>query len=131
MWRGGLALRTQLGPHSYHIPRFGIVLIIAATLTFAVGFVFLIRSPFRMSLPERLFRLVWLGPAGRAFVRIAGAGVVRKGDEAAMTPRTTTTRGSAPPPVIKVSSGVAAERVASLESRVAELERWRSGADRA
>jgi hypothetical protein len=34
-----------------------------------VGFILLVRSPFRAPIGERLFRRVWLGPFGRWFIR--------------------------------------------------------------
>jgi hypothetical protein len=98
---------------------------------FGIGVVLLARSPFRMSLPERLFRLVWLGPIGRGFVRLAGSGVARSAAAAEVTPvRPVVPRFTARQPSAKIDHGVPADRVANLESRVAALEKWRSGADR-
>lgn len=130
MWRVALAVRKQLGPHQYYIPVFGIWLVIIGTVMFGVGAVLLIRSPFRMSLPERLFRLVWLGPIGRGFVRLAGRGLARAASPAAVTSVHATAPLSAERrPGAKIDGAAAGDRVAQLESRVAELEQWRRHAD--
>lgn len=132
MWRGALALRTKLGPRQYHTPIPGIILVVSGTITLGIGVVLLVRSPFRMSLSERLFRLVWLGPIGRAFVRVAGSGVARSTAAATVTPaRPVVPHPTVRQPSVKVDNGAPADRVANLELRVTELEKWRTGADRA
>jgi eukaryotic-like serine/threonine-protein kinase len=87
------------------------------------------RSPFRMPVGERLFRLVWLGPVGRSFLEFSGRGVERRATG------TTLPRSTGPQPVTKPSPPSQSrqrpdppDRIASLEERVAALERWRSGA---
>jgi serine/threonine-protein kinase len=103
------------------------------------------RSPFRMPIEERMFRLVWLGPLGRGFIRVSARGVAKR---ATGTTMPGSTRGSAAPaaraslppnPPAQASTGptaprrpitpVPGERVAALEARVAALERWRNGTD--
>ena len=98
-----------------------------------VSILLLGRSPFRMPLGERLFRLVWLGPPGRAFIRYSSRGVAPRsaGSGAGLTrpPRGTATsspaRGVVPAPVSIAPPPL--DRVASLEARVTALERWRDG----
>ena len=92
------------------------------------------RSPFRMPLGERMFRLVWLGPIGRGFIRVSSRGVARRatGTAAASVPPIPARPGNAPGPGGAVAQRVeqpamAADRVALLEARVAALERWRDG----
>jgi hypothetical protein len=110
-------------------------LFMAATGLSLLGVSFLLfsRSPFRMPIGERLFRLIWLGPIGRGFLRFSARGVAKR-------PVGSTVPGvTAPAPPARVSSSngsgktkraitpVPSERVASLEARVAALERWREG----
>ncbi|MDB4877369.1 MAG: putative serine/threonine protein kinase [Gemmatimonadetes bacterium] len=134
MFVGGLSFRIQRdGGYATPIP--GIILIFSGTILLGISAVLLLRSPFRMPVGERLFRLVWLGPLGRGFARLAGRGIARgSGAGSLSAANVTVTRGSSgrraaragpvPSPV-----GVAApDRVAGLEARVAELERWRSNA---
>jgi hypothetical protein len=129
MWRGAFALRTTIGPHNHSITPFGVFLLLAGTITFGVGGVLVLRSPFRMPVSERLFRLVWLGPVGRAFVRLAGRGIRRRAAADIATPaRPVMPSVSERKADVAVDRGVGADRVASLESRVTELERWRNSA---
>ena len=92
------------------------------------------RSPFRMPLGERMFRLVWLGPVGRGFIRVSSRGVARRatGTTAPSVPPIPARHGNALGPdgagaQRAEQPAMAADRVASLEARVAALERWRDG----
>ena len=100
-----------------------------------VSFLLLARSPFRMPVGERLFRIVWLGPLGRGFIRFSSRGVAKRAVG-------TTLPGATSPSVSQLatspkSNGAAtgrrpitpapADRVAALEARIAALERWREG----
>jgi serine/threonine-protein kinase len=110
-------------------------LVMAATglSLLGVSFLLLARSPFRMPVGERLFRVLWLGPPGRAFIRFSSRGVDRRSGgktapsgvrvQTPFTPSTTTI----PPVPPRAEATVPADRVASLETRVAALERWRDG----
>jgi len=97
-----------------------------------VSFLLLARSPFRMPPGERLFRLVWLGPPGRWFVRISSRGVAPRtpGTTAPGLPRVSadvgSTRRGAGPAV--AATATPTDRMRSLEARVTALERWRDGA---
>ena len=97
---------------------------------FGVAFLLLARSPFRMPVGERMFRLVWLGPLGEAFLKFSARGVEKR-------PTGTTIPGAngppavtrpPPPPVASSPRPAKPDRMASLEERVAALERWRNGA---
>jgi serine/threonine-protein kinase len=88
------------------------------------------RSPFRMPVDERMFRLIWLGPVGRGFIRFSSRGVAKSGtgstvpgvtSPVAVPPRTS--NGSSNPK--RAVTPVPGDRVASLEARIAALERWR------
>ena len=108
---------------------YGGLLLIAGSL------VLLSRSPFSMSPGERAFRLIWLGPIGRAFMRIGARSVgsrKRDGD----TPRTGIVSPEqsraivAPPSVAPVAAPVGglvpvAPSIAALDARVKALEQWR------
>jgi serine/threonine-protein kinase len=100
-----------------------------------VSFILFARSPFRMPIGERLFRVVWLGPPGRAFITLSSRGVVRGKTGATMPGVTRASPGAAstaarrtsvaPPPTPVVAPPT--DHVASLEARIAALERWRDG----
>jgi hypothetical protein len=99
-----------------------------------VSFLLLARSPFRMPVGERMFRLVWLGPIGRAFVRLSSRGVPHRatGTTAPSVAPVPTRPGDALGPGAAglqrtEQPAKAVDRVESLEARVAALERWRDG----
>jgi serine/threonine-protein kinase len=103
----------------------------------AVSFVLFARSPFRMPVDERMYRLVWLGPIGRAFLWLSTRGVGGRPPTAARSPatqdRARTRRRSADgvplaPPADPAAPPLPKDGIASLEARVAALERWRDGA---
>jgi serine/threonine-protein kinase len=110
--------------HGYYVDWPGGLYVLLAMIMFGVSFALLLRSPFRRSPGERAFRLVWLGPIGRAFVRVSGRAawksqrqaMGRRSGSAAAMPRVSL---STKPAVI------APDRIEALERRVAELERWR------
>jgi hypothetical protein len=115
-------LRVPLGPERYASPPLGIALVFSGFALLGTSLVLLFKSPFRMPPGERIFRLLWLGPIGRGFVRLSMRGVKTPGGVA---------RSSAKP--VAVVAPVAAplplraatDPTASLDARVAELERWR------
>jgi eukaryotic-like serine/threonine-protein kinase len=98
-----------------------------------VSFLLFARSPFRMPLGERMFRLVWLGPVGRGFIRVSSRGVARRAaGTTAPSGRQIPVRPEAVGPNVaatrRIEQPVAApDRVALLEARVSALERWRDG----
>lgn len=119
-----LALQMRQGePGKYWMGYGALILVISGLVLVGVSFVLLVRSPFRMPIGERLFRLFWLGVPGRAFLRLAARRVL----PSSASGRTT---GARPRPV---SAAVVAPRPAApvgtasrtLEDRVRDLERWR------
>jgi hypothetical protein len=122
-----LSLRILIRPGYYSVGPASLTLAIVGTTFFGGSVLVLLRSPFRMPVSEFFFRAVWLGPVGRALVHVAGFRIRR--DESAYV------RSSSSPAVMRRSGGSAAEaravmpadpgRIGNLESRVAELERWR------
>jgi hypothetical protein len=86
-----------------------------------------------MPLGELLFRIVWLGPIGRAFVRLSAVGLpqtpaslrsaAHTGEARAAARRTAVVAMVATPPLAPVRP------LDTLEERVAALERWRHTLD--
>ncbi len=93
----------------------GLVLAASGLSLLGVSFLLFVRSPVRMPLPERLFRLVWLGPIGRGFIRLSTRTVSYSSVAAGTT---------AAPQRATPAKGRPARR--SLEARVAALEQWQS-----
>ncbi|HEU4631656.1 MAG TPA: serine/threonine-protein kinase [Gemmatimonadaceae bacterium] len=132
-----LRLRVPLSGGIYGNPPAGIALVFSGFALLGMSVVLLLKSPFRMPPGERLFRVVWLGPLGRAFVRLAGLGArtrpagiaVRPPAPAVAGPRATTGSRTAAARTGAVPATAAAaapdDRIGALEARVAELERWR------
>jgi len=123
MARVALLFRHPVTPTENRIDPPGGMLIYSAMILFGVSVALFLRSPFRAPLGERLFRLFWLGPIGRAFIRFGG----RKARSRADTPRpiaapAMNTSPTSPPVSIPPA---ALPQLAALESRVAELEKWR------
>jgi serine/threonine-protein kinase len=121
-----LHMRTQIGPRTYQVPIAGTLLVFGGVALFGVSLGLLLRSPFRMPLGERLFRLVWLGPIGRAFIRAAGRRVARPSSTSGISRAGAVASAQRPTfPVAKPAAARAPDRIDALEIRVAELERWR------
>ena len=130
----GWSRRVAVGPTQYRVPRPMVIVMISAVVMLGLAFIGLLRNPFHPGVGERLFRVVWLGWPGRAFLRIAARGVEpARGSSAAGS-------GPAPgrsAPVVarpaaahtgQIASSEAA-RLARLEARVEALERRREGGD--
>ena len=101
----------------------GGILFLTALILFGVSLALLLRSPFRAPIGERFFRLFWLGPIGRGFVKWSGRNVWKNQRSIQSRPVTVPpTRATQPPIPAPV---VAPDRIAALEQRVSELERWR------
>jgi eukaryotic-like serine/threonine-protein kinase len=122
-----LELRVQTGPGRYSIGYAGLTLIFSAMAMSGVGLVLLLKSPLRMPVGERLFRMAWLGPFGRAFVRFgarkAGGGR-EQGGERGIRPtsaraRVVPERGATIPKVpVALPGGVSADSHSAREARV-------------
>ena len=127
MLRVAYGMRIPSGNGTYGNLPSGVVLLFSGTAMFGTSIVLLLKSPFRMPPGERLFRVVWLGPIGRAFVRFAARGV-RGAPTGALPARVLAvplvaervmTRNNAEPVTPLV------DHVRTLEERVYDLERWR------
>jgi eukaryotic-like serine/threonine-protein kinase len=113
--------RTEVRPGYHHVAPAGAILIFTAAILLGMGFVLLIRSPFRMSAGERLFRRFWLGWPGALFLRIAARGLNTAQAQQAFVP---VRFAVAPKP--PGDNGNAA----SMEARIAALEEWRRKTER-
>ncbi|MGB7212384.1 MAG: serine/threonine-protein kinase [Gemmatimonadales bacterium] len=67
----GLTMRVPVPGGGHVLPPIAATLFITGVALFGVSIVLFVRNPFRMNLTERLFRTIWLGPVGRAFLRLA------------------------------------------------------------
>jgi hypothetical protein len=125
-YRLALSTRVQLGPHSYRSGLGTITVIFSAFGMAGVALVLLLRSPFRAPPGERLFRLMWLGPFGRFFLR--GAMKHKSGDASA--PRTspaivqaaTTRMPSTPPPRARTPQP-SDERLDRIEAMLKDIQK--------
>ena len=124
--RVAFGMRIPLGNGHYGNLPLGIVLVFVGTAMFGTSIVLLLKSPFRMPPGERLFRTVWLGPIGRAFVRFAGRGVRGASPGAFHARVVVIPRG---PREVTLNNAATVMRPPdqerTLEVRVSELERWR------
>ncbi len=105
------------GGGHYTVPPGAMLALLLAVVFIGVALVGLIRSPFRPTMGERMFRLVWLGPIGRGFLALAGFRLPATGPAAPMA-------ASAPVPAATAVAG--GDPLAALEARVRDLERWRA-----
>jgi hypothetical protein len=96
-------------------------MVITALIMFGVSFLLLLRSPFRMPVGERLFRLVWLGGFGRWFLRFSARGI-----KPSATASTGSTGAAAAAPAVVVEKAQSnGATIGDLDRRVRELEEWR------
>ena len=120
------SLRRRISPTRFSSPLSGVLLIFAATILAGISVALLFKSPFRMPIGERLFRIVWLGPFGRAFVRLGARRVKARPATLRLPsqPRTTVPPPASLPPS-SLSPPPSPDRLGALEQRVAALEAWR------
>ncbi|MBA3404384.1 MAG: hypothetical protein H0U13_06865 [Gemmatimonadaceae bacterium] len=124
-----LRLRIPIRPGYYMMTKPVILLVTSGFAMLGISVVLLIKSPLRMPLGERSFRLVWLGPVGRLFVRFAGRGVQAAFAGTAVRPRSGAAAAAVAigrEPTKTSSASLPGDRLGALETRVSELERWRS-----
>lgn len=70
--RVAMAMRTFVREDYYLMGPGALAMLFSAASLLGVSLVLLLKSPLRMPAGERLFRWLWLGPLGRAFVRFGG-----------------------------------------------------------
>lgn len=132
-------VRQEWSPGLYRLGLLGTGLVVLAMFYLGTGLVLLLKSPLKMPLGERIFRAVWLGPFGRAFVRFGGRKVARQRTTTSsmrIAPVANATRSSAVSrsSSMPTGSGVANESAAvntrlvsspgtsSIDERLAEIE---------
>jgi len=145
-FRFALNFRVLVRPGLYQTSWWGFALVALSMFYVGTGVVLLLKSPLKMPAGERLFRWIWLGPIGRAFVRFGGRKVRRTSALASNTTggvrvnrapthfRTAVTgavaagpvRSAAPPSSGEVETSTTdttEARLASVERRLDALER--------
>jgi len=123
-------MRVEYAPGMHGSRPLGVALVSSGIAILGMSAVLLIKSPFRMPIGERLFRLTWLGPPGRLFVRLAGRGVRtgppglgrRASSEVVKTRASGVTASSS----AGAETSPAQDRLSALETRVTALERRRT-----
>ena len=125
-------LRIPTGGGRHDSPVEAIILVFTGTALLGTSVVLLVKSPFRMPPGERFFRIVWLGPIGRAFVRFGARGVGGRAAAAhAPLPRLrgapavslAGARAVPRPPPMPVAD---TSRLAEMDRRITALEHWRN-----
>jgi hypothetical protein len=135
MFWAALRFRHQVGPQAYRVETPGMVLILTSMMMLGTSLALLLRSPFRAPIGERLFRMAWLGPIGRGFIRFSGgkrAEPSRAAGGPGPRPGASVSGSTAAAPRSVVSAQVSAPpgALAELESRVSALEKWRRESQR-
>ncbi len=128
--RTAFAMRTG-EEGNYNTPLPAAVMLFSGLCMFGFGMVLVARSPMRMSIWERLFRGVWLGAPGRAFLRSVANSTERAGSVTGVVQgatRDVATKAVAlavatPSGATLTGAGAADARLAALESRIARLEK--------
>jgi hypothetical protein len=118
-------LRVQYAPGKYGSGYLAITMMFTGVCMGGAQVVLLLRSPLRIPLAERLFRLAWLGPFGRSFVRFGQRNVKGRQTPArlpSLPPPSTISRATSP---VVAQTSAASDRLATLEQRVSDLEAWR------
>ncbi|MEO5568839.1 MAG: serine/threonine-protein kinase [Gemmatimonadaceae bacterium] len=111
--------------NGFYIEPAGGVLVLFSMILVGVSLALLMRSPFRQPLGERLYRVVWLGPIGRAFIRLSGRSAWRGDSTSNRTRSGVTAQPLRPITPTAAKPVVAPDRIEALEQRVSDLERWR------
>ena len=129
-WKIGGRQMGDAPPQAVHSTPGTLTMAASGLALLGVSFLLFARSPFRMPVDERMFRLVWLGPLGRGFIRASARGVAKPvsgatapGVTAPTAARVASSNGSGK--TKRAITPVPADRVASLEARIAALEQWR------
>lgn len=116
-------MRVQNPDGSFSSGYLGVSMVITGLLLIGVSIVLLARSPFRRPPGEVVFRSLWLGPIGRAFIRLAV-----RGNAAATTMGQTlppSVGDAVAPRAVVTAPAVQTSALASLDARIAALEQWR------
>ena len=128
-FRGAYIFRHRVSAGYYQVEPVGFVLILACIMMLGVGVVQLLKSPLRMPVGERMFRLFWLGFPGRMFVTLAGRKTRRKNLQSssgtglgAIPSRPSPSPSPGQSATSTPASPAANDRISALETRVSTLE---------
>jgi eukaryotic-like serine/threonine-protein kinase len=125
LFYAALQTRVTLAPGHYRTGLGGTTMVISSLVMFGVSFVLLLRSPFRMPIGERLFRVIWLGTFGRWFLVRAGRGLTPSATASTGTTGKSSVVLAAPMKTNQNGSAVTDPSLRDLDRRVRELEQWR------
>ena len=118
-----------IGGNATFSGRKALVLFLAALLSSAMTVAILLSSPFRRSIADQLFSMVWLGGIGRRLMHWSGSGKVTTSEPAARRSATNRT----PAPAVRSASVSAAPSsapvAASVESLAADVDLLRARVD--
>ena len=126
-----LSNRVEVAPGYFKVPRPMVVMLVSAVVMLGIAFIGLMRNPFRAGVGERMFRRVWMGWPGRAFLALAGRGVRGVAGGSGPTPPVRSELPRTTPMQLEGSADTGrratdeAARLARLEARVDALERVR------
>ena len=116
-------MRVRNPDGSFSSGYLGVSMVITALLLIGISLVLLSRSPFRKPPGELVFRSLWLGPVGRAFIRLAVRGTAAATTVGRISP--SAVRGAVASPVVVATPVGQSSALASLDARIAALETWR------
>ena len=129
-WKVGGRQATDPPPRAVRSTPGTLTMAASGLALLGVSLLLFARSPFRMPADERMFRLIWLGPVGRGFIRLSSRGVAKRvsgttvpGVTGASQVRVSASNGAGK--TKRAITPIPGDRVASLEARIAALERWR------
>ncbi len=133
-------LRVQIGPESFRPSAYALLMSIAAMIMFGLALATLGRTPFRASVPERLFTRLVTGPMGRVALRLVAwratvpsSQATRAGGAAVVSgmPRVAQHSPVASAADVRTANDQGAEaRFSAIEDRVASIERQLRSRDR-
>jgi eukaryotic-like serine/threonine-protein kinase len=117
--------RVMVRPNYFSVSASGIFAGYTGLAAVGVSAFLLIRSPFRMSPPDRVLRLLWQSPLGWWMSR---GGSVAPSANTPVSARPATARNGAASitPLVLAQDGTSSAGLAALETRVAALEVWQS-----
>ena len=125
LFYGALQVRVTLAPGRYRMGIGGTTMVITSLILLGVSFVLLLRSPFRMPVGERLFRVIWLGRFGRWFLARAGRGLTPSATASTGTTGTSSVPRVATTTTSRNGTAETNPSLRDLDQRVRALEQWR------
>jgi hypothetical protein len=123
-----LTASREVTPGQFQTPRPYMVMLFSAVIMIGIAFIGLVRNPFRTSVGERFFRLVWMGWVGRLLLRFVSRGLEFPSAGSASSGRMAAVPAPSPAAAAPVGAAVHVDgqRLKELETRLEALERWRA-----